>query len=55
VRGTPAQVEQATLEVLQKAAGHPMILSVGGGTSPGMPAENIRAMARALAAFQQTR
>jgi uroporphyrinogen decarboxylase len=55
VRGTPAQVEQATLEVLHKAAGHPMILSVGGGTSPGMPAENIRAMARALAAFQPTR
>jgi uroporphyrinogen decarboxylase len=55
VRGTSAQVEQATLEVLQKAAGHPMILSVGGGTSPGMPAENIRAMARALATFQQNR
>ena len=55
VRGTPEQVEQATLEVLRKAAGHPMILSVGGGVSPGMPAANIRAMARALAAFQSER
>ena len=54
VRGTPEQVEQATLEVLRKAGGHPLILSVGGGTSPGMPAANIRAMARALAAFGQT-
>jgi uroporphyrinogen-III decarboxylase len=52
VRGSPAQVEQATLEVLRKAAGHPLILSVGGGVSPGMPAANIRAMARALSAWQ---
>jgi uroporphyrinogen decarboxylase len=52
VRGTPEQVEQATLDVLRKAAGHPMILSVGGGVSPGMPAANIHAMARALAMFQ---
>ena len=51
VRATPAQVEQATLEILRKAAGHPMILSVGGGVSPGMPAANIHAMARALAIF----
>ncbi|MCX6873904.1 MAG: uroporphyrinogen decarboxylase family protein [Verrucomicrobia bacterium] len=54
VRGTPEQVEQATLDVLRKAAGHPLILSVGGGVSPGMPAPNIRAMANALAAFQQS-
>ena len=51
VRGTPAEVEQASLEVLRRANGHPMILSVGGGVSPGMPAENIRAMARALEIF----
>ncbi|MCX6865626.1 MAG: uroporphyrinogen decarboxylase, partial [Verrucomicrobia bacterium] len=52
VRGTPEHVEQATLDVLRKAAGHPMILSVGGGVSPGMPTANIHAMARALAAFR---
>jgi uroporphyrinogen-III decarboxylase len=49
VRGTPQQVELCAIEVLRKAEGHPLILSVGGGTSPGMPAENIRALARALA------
>lgn len=49
VRGTPEQVEQAARDVIRKADGHPMILSVGGGVSPGMPAANIRAMARALA------
>jgi uroporphyrinogen-III decarboxylase len=51
VRGTPAQVEQATLDVLRKAGDHPLILSMGGGVSPGMPGANIRAMIRALAAF----
>jgi uroporphyrinogen-III decarboxylase len=51
VRGSPEEVEQATLEVLRKAGGHPLILSVGGGVSPGMPAANIRAMSRALAKF----
>ena len=39
VRGTPAEVKEATLEVLEGGAsdGKGMILSVGGGTSPGMP------------------
>jgi len=53
VRGTPERVEQATLDVLRKAAGHPLVLSVGGGVSPGMPAANIRAMVRALKVWQQ--
>ena len=48
VRGSPEQVEQAARDVLRKADGHPLILSVGGGVSPGMPAANIRALARAL-------
>jgi len=52
VRGTSEQVQQATFDVLQQAAGHPLILSVGGGVSPGMPAANIRAMAHALSAWQ---
>jgi uroporphyrinogen decarboxylase len=53
VRGTPEEVEAATLDVLRRANGHPLILSVGGGVSPGMPGENIHAMSRALAAFKQ--
>jgi uroporphyrinogen decarboxylase len=48
VRGTPEQVREATGEVLRKMEGKPMILSVGGGVSPGMPAANIRAMLDAL-------
>ena len=37
VRGTPEEVRAATLDVLEKGGGDGMILSVGGGTSPGMP------------------
>jgi uroporphyrinogen decarboxylase len=48
VRGTPEEVRDATLEVLEKSGGEGIILSVGGGTSPGMPRENIRAMLSAL-------
>lgn len=51
VRGTPDEVEAASLDVLRRADGHPLILSVGGGVSPGMPAANIRAMSKALVAF----
>lgn len=49
VRGTPEEVRQATEAVLQEGADRRLILSVGGGVSPGMPAENIRAMEAALA------
>ncbi|MBI5691135.1 MAG: uroporphyrinogen decarboxylase family protein [Verrucomicrobia bacterium] len=55
VRGTPAQVRQATLEVLEKARGASHILSVGGGVSPGMPRANIVAMQEALAEFNGRR
>ena len=51
VRGTPQEVRQATLEVLEKSGGQGIILSVGGGTSPGMPRQNIQAMLQALAEF----
>ena len=51
VRGTPDEVKAATLEVLGKSAGEGIILSVGGGVSPGMPRENIVAMQDALAEF----
>ena len=51
VRGTPAQVRAATRDVLEKSGGKNIILSVGGGVSPGMPRENILAMQEALAEF----
>jgi uroporphyrinogen decarboxylase len=53
VRGTPDEVRRATLEVLEGGAsdGRGMILSVGGGVSPGMPRQNIVAMQEALAEF----
>lgn len=55
VRGTPAEVRQATLEVLAGAGGEGIILSVGGGVSPGMPGANIRAMLAALAEYNAER
>ena len=51
VRGTPEEVRDATLEVLESSGGKGIILSVGGGTSPGMPRQNIRAMLQALDEF----
>ena len=54
VRGTPEEVKDETLEVLE-AGGEGMILSVGGGVSPGMPRENILAMLEALQEFNVRR
>ena len=51
VQGTREEVRAATLEVLEKSGGEGIILSVGGGTSPGMPRENILAMLQALEEF----
>jgi uroporphyrinogen-III decarboxylase len=53
VRGTPEEVREATLDVLEKGGDRGMILSVGGGMSPGMPRANIVAMQKALAEFNQ--
>jgi uroporphyrinogen-III decarboxylase len=55
VRGTVEEVREATLEVLEKGGDRGMILSVGGGTSPGMPKQNIQAMLAALAEFNGKR
>ena len=55
VRGTPEEVREATLEVLEKSGGEGIILSVGGGMSPGMPRENIVAMQAALEEFNSNR
>ncbi|MDR2674244.1 MAG: uroporphyrinogen decarboxylase family protein [Opitutaceae bacterium] len=51
VRGTPEQVRAATLDVLEKSGGRGIILSTGGGVSPGMPRANILAMQEALAEY----
>jgi uroporphyrinogen decarboxylase len=55
VRGTPEEVYNATLDVLEKSGGEGIILSVGGGTSPGMPKENILAMQKALNEYNSKR
>ena len=55
VRGTPQQVRAATLQVLEKSGGQGIILSVGGGVSPGMPKQNIQAMLEALEQFNSRR
>jgi uroporphyrinogen decarboxylase len=55
VRGTPEEVRAATLEVLEKGGDRGLILSVGGGTSPGMPKRNILAMLGALEEFNGKR
>ena len=55
VRGTTDEVYDATMEVLEKSGGEGIILSVGGGTSPGMPRENILAMKKALDDFNAKR
>ena len=51
VQGTTDDVYKATIEVLEKSEGEGIILSLGGGVSPGMPGENIRAMQHALNDF----
>ena len=55
VRGTPDEVRAATRAVLDKSGGTGIILSVGGGTSPGMPRANIVAMQETLAAYNAER
>jgi uroporphyrinogen decarboxylase len=55
VRGTPEEVRAATLDILEKGGDRGMILSVGGGTSPGMPKQNILAMLAALDEFNGKR
>ena len=47
VRGTPEEVYEAGRETIAAAGDAPLILSVGGGVSPGMPAANIEALCRA--------
>jgi len=55
VRGTPEEVRSATLAVLEGSGGEGIILSVGGGVSPGTPRRNIEAMLGALGEFNGAR
>jgi uroporphyrinogen decarboxylase len=48
VRGSTADVESAGRAVMAKSGGGRLILSLGGGVSPGMPLENVTALGRAL-------
>jgi uroporphyrinogen decarboxylase len=53
VRGTPEEVYTAGMDCLQKAApGGGMILSFGGGVSPGTKPENITALLQAASDYQ---
>ncbi len=54
VQGSPDAVYKATMEVLEKSQGEGIILSLGGGVSPGMPKVNILAMQKALNEFNKT-
>ena len=49
VRGTPEMVLQSARDVIATSGGGPLILSVGGGVSPGTPRENLRALIEAAA------
>lgn len=51
VRGSAQEVMSATLELLRKAGKEGVILSVGGGVSPGMPGANVSAMVEAVREF----
>jgi len=55
VRGTPEEVKEETLDVLEGSEGEGIILSVGGGVSPGMPRASIVAMLEALEEFNNAR
>jgi uroporphyrinogen decarboxylase len=54
VRGTPQMVKAAATDLLTKTKGHGLILSLGGGVSPGMPKENIAALVEALDGMKVT-
>jgi uroporphyrinogen decarboxylase len=48
-------VKQAALDVLAGSEGEGIVLSVGGGTSPGTPRASILAMIEALNEFNASR
>ena len=52
VRGTPEMVARSAEQVIAEAGPVPLILSVGGGVSPGMPGANITALCEAARQFE---
>jgi uroporphyrinogen decarboxylase len=55
VKGSAEEVKDAALNALAQAVGHPFVLSVGGGASPGMPHENVRALEQAAKEWNAAR
>ena len=51
VRGKSDDVKSAARRVLEKAGDGRLILSLGGGVSPGMPRENVLALCDAVREF----
>lgn len=49
VRGTPEMVRKSARDLIAASDGSPLILSVGGGVSPGTPKENLLALIEAAA------
>jgi uroporphyrinogen decarboxylase len=49
VRGTPEMVRQSARDIMAASDGSALILSVGGGLSPGTPRENLLALIEAAA------
>ncbi|NLG83926.1 MAG: uroporphyrinogen decarboxylase [Firmicutes bacterium] len=49
VQGTPEEVKSWARTCLVKTGGRGLVLSAGGGVSPGTPAENVRALVEAAA------
>ncbi len=47
VRGTPEAVRRSAREIIAASDGASLILSLGGGVSPGMPGANLQALAEA--------
>lgn len=54
VRGSPQQVYDSAMGVLEAAGDHPLILSFGGATTTGTPPDNVRAMERAIREWNRT-
>jgi len=54
VRGKPEEVKDATRGILERLSSvGPLLLSPGGGVSPGTPIENLQAMCEALAEWKR--
>ena len=49
-QGTPEQVQAWARACVEKSGGHGLILSAGGGVSPGTPAANVDALVAAVRA-----